>query len=223
MARWSNELSEDAIISIGDTIAQEAAYAMAYKEDLCGFNGDGTSTYGGIVGITSKIIDGNYAASAKDAASGHDTISELDLDDLKIPVSVLPLYARPNAKWYMSQTFFDYIMFELGLGTTALGAGNTIANLQEGYQPRLFGYPVVVSQVLPTALTDISNTVMLLFGDLRLSTMMGTRRGVTAKVSEDRYMEYDQTAALFTERFDINNANLGDGTTPGPIIALVAE
>jgi hypothetical protein len=41
---------EDAIISIADDLAEEIVYAFSLKEDQCGFIGDGTSTYGGIVG-----------------------------------------------------------------------------------------------------------------------------------------------------------------------------
>ena len=52
---WSSELNEDAMISIGDDLAGEIAYAFSQKEDECYFNGDGTSTYGGITGVRSKL------------------------------------------------------------------------------------------------------------------------------------------------------------------------
>jgi HK97 family phage major capsid protein len=49
--------------AIADWLTNEIAYAFASKEDDCGFNGDGTSAYGGIRGLSTKlIIDGNHTA-----------------------------------------------------------------------------------------------------------------------------------------------------------------
>ena len=55
----------------------EAAQAFSEKEDECWLNGDGSSTYGGMQGLTQILIDGNHAASAIDATSGRDTYAEL--------------------------------------------------------------------------------------------------------------------------------------------------
>jgi hypothetical protein len=52
---------------------------------------------------------------------------------------------------------------------------------------------------------------------------MGTRRGITVKTSEHFKFTNDQIAITGTERVDINAHSLGDNTTAGPIIALVAE
>jgi len=51
LTKVSSELSEDAAIALADMLAQEIAYAHAVKQDACGFLGDGTTTYGGIVGF----------------------------------------------------------------------------------------------------------------------------------------------------------------------------
>jgi hypothetical protein len=55
LARYSSEMNEDAVINMGDDLAGEIAYAFAVKEDNCGFIGDGSSTYGGMQGVTTKI------------------------------------------------------------------------------------------------------------------------------------------------------------------------
>jgi HK97 family phage major capsid protein len=86
----STELSEDAFINVADDLANEMAYAFAVAEDAAGWNGDGTSTYGGIRGVRTKIIDGTHTASAIDAASGHDTFAEYDATDLVTIMSKLP-------------------------------------------------------------------------------------------------------------------------------------
>jgi hypothetical protein len=43
---------------------------------------------------------------------------------------------------------------------------------------------------------------------------------MTMKLSEDRYLEYDQTAILATERFDINVHQIGTTTATGAILLL---
>ncbi len=62
LTRMSTDLSEDAIINLADDLANEMAYAFSVKEDQCGLNGDGTSTFGGMVGIRTKFIDGGHTA-----------------------------------------------------------------------------------------------------------------------------------------------------------------
>ena len=52
----SNELLEDSVIDLASDVANEIAYQFAYKEDDAGFNGDGTSTYGGIVGLKGALF-----------------------------------------------------------------------------------------------------------------------------------------------------------------------
>jgi HK97 family phage major capsid protein len=82
LTRMSTELSEDAVVSVADLLTSEIAYAMASKEDDCGFNGDGTSTYGGIRGITQILIDGSHGAGKVAAAATHDLFTEIDASDL---------------------------------------------------------------------------------------------------------------------------------------------
>jgi HK97 family phage major capsid protein len=44
------QLNEDALIDLGEKVTENIAFAFAYAEDNAGFNGDGTSTYGGVNG-----------------------------------------------------------------------------------------------------------------------------------------------------------------------------
>lgn len=213
---YSSEISEDAIINMADDLAGEIAYAFANKEDTCGFLGDGTSTYGGIHGVTIRINDGNHAAGIHTAATGATAFSTLTLADFHGVTGKLPLYARRNAKWYVHAagyaTSMERLMYAAG--------GNTVAMIGGGSGPSFLGYPVVMSQVLNSTLTAQTSTIVLLFGDLRMATSMGSRRGVSIALSDQRYFELDQIGIRGTERFDIACHDLGDGTTPGPIIAL---
>ena len=59
LTRISNELNDDAVIDLARDLAGEIAYAFAYKEDLCGFLGDATSTYGHITGVMNALNAGS--------------------------------------------------------------------------------------------------------------------------------------------------------------------
>lgn len=223
LSRMSTELAEDAVISIADDLAQEMAYAFAQAEDSAGWNGDGTATYGGIVGVKNKLggtIGAGQFAGAMDAASGHDTFAEIDATDLSNLMAKLPKYAEKNAKWYCSQPCWNVVFQRL----MAAAGGVTIQELSGGKPRRGYlGYDVVIDQTLPTATTDLSDLPMLYFGDLSLGARMGERRGIRVKTSDDRYFEYDQIGVQATERVDIVVHDVGDATTPGPIVALIGE
>lgn len=212
LTRMSNEIAEDAVVSVADWLVGEIAYAFALKEDDTGFNGDGTSSYGGIRGITTLFADGNHTAGQYQVSSA--TLTSLVLKDFTGVMGVLPQYALPGAKWYMSQQ-----MFYTSVATVSAGAGgNRLDILTDPVKPRFLGFPVVFAQKLPIA-TPGSGKAMFLFGDLSKASALGERRGVTIRRSDHRYFENDQIGLLGTERFDINNHDLGDNSAAGPLVA----
>lgn len=216
LTRYSSEISEDSFINMADTLADEAAYAFAAKEDACLVDGDGSMTYGGMIGIRTKMVDGNHAGSYADATAGDDQFTELLLADIVALVAKLPTYAIKNAKWYFSQYGWGSSVTRL---LAALG-GNAWGDLTNGGGYTLAGYPVKISTAMPSATTAYNETVMLMFGDMRSATTFGDRRGITVKQSDQRYLEYDQIGVLFTERFDIVAQSLGSSTAAGPLVAL---
>jgi HK97 family phage major capsid protein len=216
--RLSTELDEDAVIFIGDWLVGEIAYAFASKEDDCGFNGDGTSTYGGMRGLTQLFIDGNHTAGKFTAAAGHNTFSTLAMSDFTALMGTLPQYAGGDAKWYVSQLGYSLGMVRLGASAT----GNTINSLTGTMDCKFLGAPVVICQKMPSLTTSLSGQVMVMFGNLSLSSSLAERRGIVIKQSFHKYFEFDQIGLRGTERFDINNHDLGNNTTAGPVVALVA-
>lgn len=213
LTRYSLQLSDDAIISIGDDLANEIAYAFALKEDQCLFLGDGTSTYGGIYGIPAVA-----AGSVVTAISGNTAFSTLDRDDFEAMVGKLPTYAEANAKWYISKAGWAASILRL---IDAAG-GNTWRDMADGKRELSFlGYPVVISQVMNATLTTQANaTNLVLFGDMRQAVTFGNRRGVSVFPSEHRYMEFNQIGIRGMERFDINFHERGDGTNAGALISM---
>lgn len=213
LVKYSSELAEDAIINIADDLTSEIAYAFADKEDECGINGTGTSTYGGIVGVLASAA----AGSIYTAATGNTAFSTLDLADFEGALGKLPQYAMANAKWYMSRVAFYQSVARL---VDALG-GNTVDHAATGpNRTQFLGIPVVFSQVMNSTTTAQVSTNVLFLGDLKQGAMLGTRRGVSILVSEHRYFEYDQLAIRGTERFDINVHEKGTASVAGSLIVL---
>ena len=216
----SSEISEDAVIDLADWIASEFAYAFALFEDQCGFIGDGTSTYLGIRGLGNLLTEASALAGAVTVATAtHDTFAEIDATDLAGMMAKLPAYAKANAKFYCSSVAHEMVFGRL----QAVAGGNTVQTLQGTIGSSYLGYPIVISQVLPSVLTAIDALPMLYFGDLRLAAAMGDRRMVRVFPSEHRYMDTDQIGIRATERFDIVIHDIGDTTTAGPIVALTGS
>ncbi len=217
LTRVPLSLMGDSAINLGDYVAKEMGRAFATAEDQALIDGDGTSTYGGIVGFRTKMVDGNHAASYIDATSGDDEFDELLLPDINKLVASLPQYAGANDAWYMSRPgYFDSIVRlrqALSGETSALAAGTQAQ--------QHMGYPVNFSPQMPKGLATAYNaTVMMLFGDLSMAVMLGDRQNMSIRQSDQRYFEYRQIGILATERIDIQVHDIGDASTTGPIIGL---
>ena len=213
LTKYSSELNEDSILNIADDLAGEIAYAFADKEDECLFNGDGTSTYGGIVGLKSAIA----AGSTFTAATGNTAFSTLDLDDFEGMVGLLPQYAVAGARWYVSRAGWANSMLRLA----EAAGGNTVAQIAGGAPLQFLGFPVEIVQVMNSTLTAQTSTSGLAYlANLDLAASMGSRRGISIAVDGSRYFEYDQLAIRGTERFDINVHERGTSTVAGPVVML---
>lgn len=218
LTRMSTDLNEDSIVNIADDLAQEMAYAFAKKEDECGLDGDGSSTYGGMVGIRTKFVDGNHTAGYTEGTSTCLFWSDITLaDEIGDIMSLLPTYALPRAKWYINPAGRAGSFNTIAMA----GGGNTTREIASGAEPMFAGYPVVVTSAMPAL--PVNDEVCILFGDLSMSTTFGDRRGITIRVSSDRYLEYDQIGIQATERFCIANHDIGDTSLAGPVVALTGN
>jgi HK97 family phage major capsid protein len=218
ITRYSTELADDAIMNIGDFLAGEFGWSFANKEDDCAFNGDGTNAYGHMQGIRNKLVATASLTGAPDASTANaDTYAELAAADLETLLAVCPAYALPGAKWYCSAPAFALVFTAI----TQAGGGNTFSTIAGGPEMRYLGYPIVVTQVMPTSTGSLDNVVMILFGDLKKACILGDRRGITVMVSPHRYFESDQWAIKATERFDFVCHSVGDTSTAGPVVGLV--
>lgn len=222
LARISNELNEDAIISVADDLTQEIAFAFSEKIDNCGFLGDGTSSFGGMFGVSTKLgsingVDdgGGLVLSLEEDMSG------VILAEVVKCIGILPQFAQARAKWYCSTAVWGQVLLRLA----AAAGGNTIATIEAGGGLNFLGFPVELTQVLPSS--DTTSQIILLFGDLTLSSDFGDRRQTTirfsdsAVVGDESVFENDEMAVIGTTRFDINNHSLGTASVAGPMIGLI--
>ena len=222
LTRMSTDLTEDAIVNLADDLADEMAAAFAAKEDACGIDGDGTNTYGGMTGVRVKMIDGSHAGSYVEAAAAGDDWVEIDASDLTNIMAACPQYALANAKWYCSPTAKAGVFDRLALAA----GGNTVRDIAAGAAAQYSGYPIVTGAAMPSddAAAALNAKIMLWFGDMRKAVTIGDRRGITLKVSSDRYLEYDQIAVQATERFCSVVHDIGGATgVRGPIVGLLGN
>lgn len=230
LSRYTGQLDDDAVISIGDDLAGECAYAFAGAEDDAGFNGDGTSTYSGIQGVRTKLKNvnatiANIAGLVVASGTGYATSwGSITLADFNKVVGILPEYAdTPNVAWYCSRTFWGTVIQRL---QTAAG-GNRVADIQGGARVKEFlGYPVRISQKMPR--TSATSQVACLFGDLGLAAKMGNRRDTSIEFSREASIggqslwERNEIGIRAIERFDINVHDVGDASgNAGPIVGLI--
>jgi HK97 family phage major capsid protein len=228
LARYSSEVNEDAVINMGDDLAGEIAYAFAVKEDNCGFIGDGSSTYGGMQGVCTKIkglsgtianIAGLVVATGTGYASSYGSAV---LTDFEAVVGKLPVFAdTQRAKWYMHKSFYWNVAAKLVLAA----GGVTGAEIEGSRMKRLLGYEVEFVQAMPKS--PAVSQVCALLGDLSLAASFGSRRDTNIAVSEHSRFANDEIEIKGTERFDINVHDVGNASATagsrveGPIVGLI--
>jgi HK97 family phage major capsid protein len=216
LARASTELFEDSAPDLGEFLTSEIGYAFASTEDDCGFNGDGTSTYRLISGLSTKLVG---LKSAVAAASGHNTFLTLDSTDVANLMAGVLATAIPGAAWYTSsvayaQTFCRLAAVSGGLAATMRPDGTIDANY--------LGFPVRFSGKMPNVSTTLAGKMMLAFGNLRMSSLLVERQQQTIiAFSRDRALDTDQILIRGVQRCDIINHTVGDASTCGPIAILV--
>lgn len=234
LAKYEEDFSEDAVINTADTLASEIAYAFAEVEDDAGFNGDGTSKYHGIIGIINRLRNPQNASSLPAVAnvaglveaSGNAWGEITEADALKL-VGRLPQFARKSGsvKWFCSNEFWAEVLERLILAK----GGVTHAAIQGELVPVFMGKPVEITEVMPHV--EDNSQIPLIYGNLSQSSMFGDRRGISVKStdSNDTDFEEDVMTIKGSERFDINNHDVGNvSATPkerkaGPVVGLITK
>lgn len=211
----SNELLEDSVIDLASDVANEIAYQFAFKEDDAGFNGDGTSTYGGVVGLATALSDATYQISDGGATTyAGVTQAELSAGFRKLPNWA---YQRNNVKIYCSKSAYHGIFERLAMAAGGVTAAEMSAGIRE---PRFFGYPVEFTQVIPV--TESGGAVFAYIGDLSQACYLGDRRATSIAFSDSALnaFEQDERVVRGTQRVDIVCANVGSSSAYGAMVKM---
>lgn len=215
--RMTSEVNEDSLVNFGDELAFEIAYAFAKKEDQAGFVGDGTSTYGRIVGVAQRLFDVYTASGGVGLKVGAgNAYSELTLADFNATKGLLPDFADSNnTRWFCHRSFFYTVMEKLAMAA----GGVTMKEVAAGGPARFLGYDVVFTNAMPK--TEANSQVCAILGDLALAADFGERRGLEIAMSDHIHFKSDQIAIRGIERVDINVHDVGNSTLAGPVVGLV--
>ena len=214
--RVSTELMQDSIVDIANVLTEEFGRAFAYKIDHDGFLGAGNAGDGGVTGLVTALTDTHHDASVVTAPAGEFGFDTLTLDTAIKVVATIQPYARAGAKWYISPAGYAEFMQRIMMH----GGGVRPDDIAGDTQGRFLGFPVVLCNVLNSTLGADAGEVKCLFGNLQQSSMLGTRRSMTMRVSDQRLVELDQVLMIANTRIAINNFSLGSDAVAGPVIAL---
>ena len=204
---YSREAEEDSAIGIAELFAQEFALAFANAGDRAGFLGDGTATYAGITGVLNAV---GSAAIVTASGNNWDAITEADIDKL---ISRLPTYAQNRAKFYCTNQFFWQVMVKF--------IEKGVASIVEHQDRRVLsykGWPVEVVHVMPSV--SAANQIPLVFGDLFMAAVFGTRRAFEIRRSEHFKFLQDLITVQALRRFDILIHSAGSASLVEAIVAL---
>lgn len=210
----SQELVDDALISIVDNVVSEMAYALALQEDNELINGTGAATtYFGVRGLLNKI----GSAGVSTAATGHDTWPELDVADFTACIGLLPERYNRNPVWICSSNFFHTAMLHI----LASAGGNAVNDLTRGPNDNVrtfLGYPVYLTSQMPTS--TATATVCALFGAFDMAVILGDRTGITMGRDDSTGFLSDLITLKATTRYDFNVHAPGTSAAVGAYVAL---
>ncbi|MEW6511875.1 MAG: phage major capsid protein [Bacteroidota bacterium] len=178
ISAWTSELDEDQAIAWLPIFSESIARAIRKKEDLAGFIGDGTATYGSFTGLL------NASTNIVTMDAGKTGFSDAGADDYKALRDAVNIDFREGAMYFLSPGEVSnleglkdlqgrYIYREPGAGLPAM----------------LWGYPIADSVGI-NALTQTSAaaTKFAAFGNPR-HMLMGMKRELELIVSREGVLQ----------------------------------
>lgn len=194
LVRVSNELMNDAALSVGDIVARSMARRTGEAEDDAGINGDATSTYGGIRGFLNAIDSNAYHTTT------NTTWAAITWDDLVAARAKLSdIQGIGEPKFLCSAQFFHSVVERL----IHAAGGQTMQERINGFREyRAGGYEWVICPKMPQTLP--SSKIACLVGYFSAGAKFGECGTQSVAMSDQRYFEYDQIAFRTIERVDIN-------------------
>lgn len=171
----TSEQDEDQLVPLIPSWLDKVGEDIALKIDQSVLIGDGTSTYGGFVGITNMSGVQTFTAGASDLAPAN--LVEADFDSV---VRLLSVARRMRAQWVMPRIVWDYIRkFESTVGARIVQG--MLTRMPEQFYD---GFPVNLSEAMDNTDGDVANRDFAILGDFS-RTLLGFRRGITVETSRE--------------------------------------
>ncbi len=198
ISAMSNELFADSKVNLVQLIATQVGEAMAYKEDLAGLVGDGTSTYGSITGLTGLSL-----TATTQTISGTSIVNLTADDMLDVQYKLAAKYRR-GAFYIMHPNVFAIVRKLKDADGNYIVVNPTSAD----QFPSIWGRRVVESEAMPS--TDASGTKFIGFTNMRRHLYVADRQamelsiGREGTVGSNNLFEKDMSAVRLTERLGMS-------------------
>ena len=217
LVKISNELIADSIIDVASTIAQRAGYQLSNQTDGEYIAGDGSGTYGSQTGCISAL----GAAGKSTLGSGDTSWSTITLADLNDVVALLPSAYTFNASWIVNRSMYSgtiqRLLYAAGGNDTSMISGGTFDQSTPGASAVLFGFPVYMSDWMPS---DSAGNCAALFGDFRLASVLGMRQNIEVGMSTEFAWDEDVTTLRAGMRSVVSCHDFGDGADAGGVVGM---
>jgi len=208
-------LQDDALVAIGELLGREFAQGFAQSTDEAGYTGDGGAASMGFFGITNRLVSINGVDDGGGLALASGNLWPEIVEDDFLKLIGRTRFQDGQEKFIASNEFYWTVMAKIQLSK----GGVTSREQADGPQLQFLGKRVEVTPAMPRA--EGNSQVCCLFGDIRKSTTIGERMGMSVRSSEAPFWLERAIAVMAVARIDINNHTLGDANTAGPVTGLI--
>ncbi len=215
----TQRLLNDSAVNLSQLIAPLFAQAIAEKFDDAVLNGDGTSSYGNIIGLRPSLrnVDGTIGniKGLKVQGTGN-TWGALTTEDFRGTLSKLPARFRNNLSWVVSSAFYDEVIAPKIQSSTFVGT-----DITQAPQQRLFGIPILLDEKMPT--TTATSQICALLGNFTNSAWIGNRQQLTVESTNSHGTDFLNKIITYTANARMGYAVYGQGTTTeaGTYVGLI--
>lgn len=210
----TNELKDGSFVNIGEKIAAKLVQGFAKKSDSNLFLGDGTATYGGMVGL--NTIFGSTATADARSVTGGGTADAHTLANLYNVLALLDDIYLENAAWYCTSVMKAIIFQRLAGSVGGLGMEEIAGKQVDTF----LGYPIYTNRIMNNSIDASGDAVDVYFGDFSKLGMHGLRKDVDVATSEEVAFTTDEVVMRGVFRHDINLYDTGSTSEAGAVIAL---
>ena len=225
LTQCSNQILQDSGINFVDEMMQELALAIATQEDNAYFIGDGSATYAGMVGWTSRM--GTTTTDGGQVVIGGSSVQAHTHAQLISAIARVPQYARRGMIFTCSPTVKALLFDRLATSTNT--GGLTLDEVTGfGLVSKYLGIPIIENNSMSVTDAAANGTIDVLLGDFKRGSRFGSR--LDAELDTDASLGFSSYSTYFrgVVRHDVNCHNYGPtgpatsgaGGLVGPVVAF---